>query len=331
MQEIEQRDRELLAVLQSEVPLVSTPYAVIGQQIDMSEKEIAGVFEPRALGYRTCLVAARMAEERLDAAASVISAHPGVSQNYRRNHEFNIWFTLNISPTSRLGLDRTIEILGELSEAAAIRALPTLKLYKAANHELPDNQAVDAEHPHGDEAVPVLDRVEIEAIRLLQNDLPLQPRPFDVLSRAAGTVPPDDLLAVARTMVKRQQLRRIAATVQPRKTGFAATAMAVWSVPQDQVDSCGARISAHRSVSHCYLRPVYEDWPYNLFTTVHGRSVDECDAVIRDLAAENGLRDGRALYPTREFKRERIHLFAPELEAWEAAHLGGSDVESAVS
>jgi DNA-binding Lrp family transcriptional regulator len=346
MQEIDQRDRELLAALQSEVPLVSTPFAFIGQMIDMSEKEvikrterlkrdgvvrqISAIFEPRALGYRTCLVAAKIDAERADEAAAVIGAHPGVTQNFRRNHDFNIWFTLNISPISRLGLDRTIEILGEQSGAEAMRSLPTLKLYKAANQELAEHGA-EAEHPHGDEPIATLDRVEIEAIRVLQNDLPLQPRPFDILSRTAATIGPDELLAAARAMLNRQQLRRFAATIQPRKSGFTATAMAVWRVPPNKVDEYGAKISAHRAVSHCYLRPVYEDWPYNLFTTVHGRSVDECESVIHDLASDTGLRDGRALYPIKEYKRERIHLFAPELDVWESAQAGGSAMESAVS
>src|SRR3954447_26643852 len=76
MQEIDQRDRELLGALQGEIPLVSTPFAVIGQMIDMSEKEVikrierlrreglvrqfAAQFDMRALGYRSCLVAAKV-------------------------------------------------------------------------------------------------------------------------------------------------------------------------------------------------------------------------------------------------------------------------------
>jgi len=346
MQEIDQRDRELLAALQSDVPLLSTPFAVIGQMIDMSEKEvikrterlkrdgivrqISAVFEPRALGYRTCLVAARVEGERVDEAAACISAHPGVTQNYRRNHDFNLWFTLNIAPTSRLGLDRTIEILGEQSGTAAMRALPTLKLYKAANHELADGHTSDSEHPHGEDSNPPVTTDEIEAVRLLQADLPLQPRPFDVLARTHGTIGADQLLSSAKAMVGRQQLRRFGAIVHPRKGGFTATAMAVWHVPQNKADEYGAKMAGHRAVSHCYLRPTYDDWQFNLFTTVHGRSVDECESVIHDLSIDTGLRDGRTLYPTKEYKRERIQLFAPELDAWEASHVG-STVQSAVS
>src|SRR5437764_13627678 len=128
MYEIDQRDRELLAALQGEIPLVSTPFAFLGQAIDMSEKEVikrterlkregvirqlAPQFDTRALGYRSCLVAARVDDDRIDNAAAVINTHPGVTQNYKRNNDFNLWFTIAVAPTSQLGLDRTIEILG---------------------------------------------------------------------------------------------------------------------------------------------------------------------------------------------------------------------------
>jgi DNA-binding Lrp family transcriptional regulator len=342
MQDIDQRDRELLAALQSEVPLVSTPFAVIGQRIDMAEKEvikraerlkregiikqISATFEPRAIGYRSCLVAVRVDDDSVDSAAEAINAHPGVTQNYRRNDDFNLWFTITIGSESRLGLDRTIEILADEAHAQVVRPLPTIRLFKTANLEMIDAHPADLDHGGIEETHGVpLTPIEIEAVRLLQRDLPLQPRPFDVLARVQATIGPDELLATARTLGERQQLRRFSATVAPRKPGFSATAMGVWTVPADKVDELGARMAAHRAVSHCYLRPTYDDWPYNLFTTVHARSVDECESIIHELAADTGLTGGRALYPIREYKRERATYFAPELQEWESARQGLSE------
>lgn len=330
MQEMDQRDRELLGALQTEIPLVSTPFAFIGQALDLSEKEVikrterlrrdgfirhlAAQFDPRALGYRSCLVAARVDPERIDEAAAVINAHPGVTANYRRNNDLNLWFTLFVSPQSTLGLDRTIEILGRAAECDSVRPLPTVKMFK--------NAATDgdgsAEHePHGDYTP--LTPLEVECVRLLQNDLPLQPRPFDVMARASG-VGVDELLTSARTLLKRGQIRRFAATVSSRKPGFAASAMGVWIVPQDRAEEYAAKFVQHRAVSHCYLRPVYDDWPYNVYTTVHARSVDECESVINDLAIDNGLSQKQALYPTKEYKKARITFFAREADEWESAH-----------
>jgi DNA-binding Lrp family transcriptional regulator len=336
MQEIDQRDRELLGVLQTEIPLVSTPFALIGQTIDMSEKEVikrierlkregllrqlAAQFDVRALGYRSCLVAAKVDPERIDDAAAAINAHPGVTQNYRRNNDFNLWFTLAVAPTSHLGLDKTIEVLGDEAGCDVVRALPTLKQFKGSN---------DADESHGEGQFAPLTPLEIESVRLLQRDLPLQPRPFEAMARS-NNVAADELLASAKSLLKRGYIRRYSAVVQARKSGFAASAMGVWVVPEAAVDDAGAKMSQNKAVSHCYLRPVYDDWPYNLYTIVHGRSVDECESIINDIAIDTGVNEKQALYPTREYKKARINLFSTEADEWESAH-GSHDAASAAS
>ncbi|HEX9986169.1 MAG TPA: Lrp/AsnC family transcriptional regulator [Thermoanaerobaculia bacterium] len=331
MHEIEQRDRELLNALQGEIPLVSTPFAVLGQKLDMSEKEVikrterlkkegivrqlAANFDSRALGYRSCLVAARVSPDRVDDAGAIISAYPGVTKNYRRNNEFNLWFTIHVSPLSQLGLEKTVEVLGNEAECQIVRPLPTLKLFKSSSND-------GESHAEGDTHEPVqLSAMEIECVRLLQRDLPLQPRPFDALARAAG-LGAEEVLAAAHALLKRGQIRRFCANVTTRKGGFVASAMGVWMVPQDRAEEYGVKLSQHKAVSHCYLRPVYDDWPYNLYTTVHGRSVDECESIINDLAIDTGLSQKQALYPTKEYKKARIQLFSHEAEEWEATHAG---------
>ena len=331
MQDNDQRDRELLGALQGEIPLVSTPFAVLGQMLDMSEKEvikrterlkregivrqISAHFDLRALGYKSCLVAARVKPERVDEAAAVINAHPGVTQNYKRNNDFNLWFTVAVAPSSKLGLDRTVEILGEEAECDVVRPLPTLKLFKTTAGE-GEMHVMETETQH--DFAP-LTAPEIEAVRLLQRDLPLQPRPFDAVARAAG-IPADELLSAAKAMQKRNQIRRFGAIVPSRKPGFVATAMGVWVVPQEKADEYGVKLSQSRAVSHCYLRPTYNDWPYNLYTTVHGRSVDECESIINDLAIDTGLSVKQALYPTKEYKKVRINFFSREADEWEESH-----------
>ena len=121
-------------------------------------------------------------------------------------------------------------------------------------------------------------------------------------------------------MLQRGLIRRFAATVHSRKPGFSATAMGVWNVPENRVDEVGLKMSQNRAVSNCYVRPVYADWPYNLYTTVHGRSVDECESIINDLATDTGVEQKQALYPTREYKKARINLFSTAVDEWEAAH-----------
>jgi DNA-binding Lrp family transcriptional regulator len=325
MLEIDQRDRELLNALQTEVPLMSTPFAAIGQNIDMSEKEvlkrserlkrdgllrqITAVFDARALGYTSCLVAAKAGEEKIDRAASVINLHPGVTQNYRRNHDFDLWFTIAVPPDSQLGLQKTVELLSTEAECQATRMLSTLKSFKTD---------ADAQSESSGEVTP-LTAAEIEVVRLLQQELPLQPRPFDVLARGTASSG-EELLAAARKFQGQQQFRRFAAMVQVKRQSFSASAMGV--------EELGPRMAAHRAVSQCFLRPTYEDWPYNIFTTVHGRSVDECESILSEIADEVDLHDMRVLFPVKEYKRTRLTFFAPDIAAWEQARVGGSGAAS---
>ena len=344
MNEIEHRDRELLNVLQSEIPISSTPYALIGQVIDMSEKEvikritrlksegvvrrITGMFDNRRLGYSTSLVAARVDAGSVDHAAATINLHPGVSQNYLRNHDFNIWFTIAVGPDSKLGLEKTVAILGEEAQCQAVRLLPKLRMLKSANGDSDSTTGADGDDDSS-RIDPGLTPEEIEAVRLLQRDLPLQPRPFDELA-ATANMSGEQLLESARLFAKRQQLRQFTGVLDLKKPSFSATTMGVWIVPENGLEDFGGKLTPIKAVSQSYVRPVYNDWPYNVFTTVHGRSVDECESVLSEIERATGIKERNALYPTRELKRVRIPLFSPDQGVWEASHLA-QDSESAVS
>jgi len=332
MQELDPRDRDLLTAMQAEVPLYSTPYALIGQQIDMSEKEVikraerlkrdgvlkqvAGAFDARALGYRSTLVAARVPVDNIDRAASVINLHPGVTQNYRRNHDFNLWFSIAVPPASRMGLDRTVSTLSDEAGCEVVRTLPMLRHYRAGAEPDKGNE-VDA---HPSDAGPGLSDGELEVVRLLQLEFPLQPRPFEVLSRTSG-IPADELLATAQNFKARLQLKKLTAVLQVRRSSFNANAMGVWVVPPERVDEVATAMVTNKAVLQCYLRPTYEDWPYNIFTTVQARSTDECDSILNELAGQTSLTQMRALYPTKEYKRSRLSLFSKDNEEWEAPRL----------
>jgi DNA-binding Lrp family transcriptional regulator len=137
---------EILSRIQKKFPLVARPFQVIAQELGMSEEEVldilqeqkksniirqtSAIFDTKRLGYKSSLVAFKVAKEKISAAVKIINSHPGISHNYERNHEFNIWFTLGVAPDSKLGLDRTVEILAELTEADDYIMLPTLKLFK---------------------------------------------------------------------------------------------------------------------------------------------------------------------------------------------------------
>ena len=134
-------------LLQSSFPLAAEPYAALAADARASRstscstrtqrllderiiREITPIFDTRALGYESMLVAAKVDADNPHRAAKIINSHPGVSHNYLRTHEFNLWFTIATPPDSELGLQGTLDVLQELTGAESIRQLPTLKLFK---------------------------------------------------------------------------------------------------------------------------------------------------------------------------------------------------------
>ena len=137
---------------------------------------------------------------------------------------------------------------------------------------------------------------------------------------------PDALLERAEVFIRRNYMRRFAAVLNHRSAGFGANGMAVWKVPEDRVDEIGAMMAGFQAVSHCYRRPTYPDWPYNLFSMVHARSMDLCEEAIAALAEETRLThpsDRTVLYSTYEFKKIRLVYYSPDYREWEEAALAG--------
>jgi DNA-binding Lrp family transcriptional regulator len=289
-------------------------------------REITPIFDTRALGYASMLVAAKVDAENPHRAAKIINSHPGVSHNYLRTHEFNLWFTIATPPDSALGLQGSLDLLQELTGAESIRQLPTLKLFKInMNLEMEGGTealatAAEAATPRELEAQPY-DDVDVAVIRALQGPMEVADRPYDEAAAEVG-ISTDAFLDHLRAMVERKILRRVAAILYHRRAGFSANGMGVWKVPEEQIVDVGTRMSAVRGISHCYERPTYEDWPYSVFTMAHGRSKEECDAILQSIADEHDLHgsDRATLYSSTEFKKIRLHYFTDDYANWEREH-----------
>jgi DNA-binding Lrp family transcriptional regulator len=339
---LDETDKRLMNLLQSNFPLDPEPFALVAGEAELELddvlartqrlldgriiREITPIFDTRALGYESMLVAAKVDSEHPQRAARIVNAHPGVSHNYLRTHEFNLWFTIATPPDSKLGLHGTLEALMAETGAESMRELPTLTLFKInMNLEMEKGTealaaAVEAAPPRELEPQPY-DAADIALIKALQGPMAAVERPYDEAAAELG-ISTDDLLERLRTMVDRKILRRVAAILYHRRAGFSANGMGVWKVPEEEILEVGGRMASFRGVSHCYQRPTYEDWPYSVFTMAHGRSKEECDAVLDSIAADCGIGpDDRAtLYSSTEYKKIRLHYFTEDYAAWEAEH-----------
>jgi siroheme decarboxylase len=337
---LDEVDRRLLNLMQGSFPIEPRPYlrvaelAAIGEQEAMARvqrllekriiRQVTPIFDTRALGYSSMLVAAKVDPEHPHRAAKVINEHPGVSHNYLRNHEFNLWFTIATEPDSELGLDGTLEVLAREAGAESVRQLPTLRMFKIRmDLEMEgDTEALasfaEASEPLELEPQPYDER-DIAVIRALQGDMPVVPEPYAPAAAELGMAQASFLDHLAG-MQERRLLRRVAAILYHRRAGFSANGMGVWKVPDEQIFEIGCTMAAVRGISHCYQRPTYEDWPYSVFTMAHGRSKQECDAVLEAIAQKTGIHERATLYSSTEFKKIRLLYFTEDFKDWERGH-----------
>ena len=333
-------DRKLLNLMQGSFPLAARPYQHVAARAGVEEAEVLArvqhlleariirqitpIFDTRALGYSSMLVAAKVDPEYPHRAAQVINEHPGVSHNYLRNHAFNLWFTIATEPDSPLGLEGTLEILAREAHAESVRQLPTLKLFKIRmDLEMEGDtdalaSAAEAVEPIELERQPYDER-DIAVIRALQGDMPVCGEPY-APAAAELQLTQDRLLERLSQMQQRGLLRRVAAILYHRRAGFSANGMGVWRVPEAEIPQVGKKMASVRGISHCYQRPTYEDWPYSVFTMAHGRSKEECDAILDAIAEQTGISERSTLYSSTEFKKIRLLYFTDEFKAWEREH-----------
>jgi DNA-binding Lrp family transcriptional regulator len=144
--------------------------------------------------------------------------------------------------------------------------------------------------------------------------------PWKTPAEKAG-VTVERLIEVLGDLKEKGALRRVAAVLFHRRMGFRANGMGVWQVPEERVEEVGPIMGSFRSVSHCYLRPTYPDWPYNVFSMVHGKTKDECEEILDAIAEEIGIMDRTSLYSTKEYKKTRVPYFTQEMVDWENARL----------
>jgi siroheme decarboxylase len=334
---LDETDKKLLNLMQGSFALTRRPFAHVAGLAGLGEddvmarvqrlldkriiREITPIFDTRALGYQSMLVAAKVDSDHPHRAAKVINSHPGVTHNYLRNHDFNLWFTIAVEPDSRLGLDGTIDVLAAETGAQSIRQLPTLKLFKI-RMDLEMEQGTDAlaaagqaVEPHELEPI-ALSEDDIATIRATQGPMPVVPEPYLPAAERLGASQ-EDVLARLESLRERGGLRRVAAILYHRRAGFSANGMGVWQVPDEAILDTGRRMAAFRGISHCYQRPTYPDWPYSVFTMAHGRSKEECDAILDSIAEATGISERATLYSSTEFKKVRMLYFTDDFRRWE--------------
>ncbi|MGM0652313.1 MAG: Lrp/AsnC family transcriptional regulator [Bacillota bacterium] len=147
-----------------------------------------------------------------------------------------------------------------------------------------------------------------QIIRALQEDLPDTIRPYEILAKKLE-MSENSLLEKVSLFLEKGILRRLGGVVRHQKVGYKHNMMVVWRVPGQLVSSIGKKMASYPEITHCYERSTLPQWPYNLFTMVHGTSREACESFIKKLSRENTLDDYQILTSIKELKKTSMKYF----------------------
>ncbi len=338
MERLLEIEKEILKELQEGIPITEKPFQEIGNKLGIDEKEIietisrlkeekiirqiSPIYDTKALGYDSSLVAFKTND--IEKAAEFINTHPGVSHNYERTDEFNLWFTLAVPPDSKLGLEKTIQIMAEKTGTEDYVILRTEKLFKiGVKLTFSDTKEKEEIKKKKEKIQYSLSEEDKEVIKITQEDIPLVEKPFEEYAKKLN-ISEKELIEKLNLYKKAGIMRRFAAILFHRKAGFKANGMTVWKVPEEKTEEVGYKLASYKAVSHCYKRTTNEKWQYNIFAMTHAQSKEELEDLVREMSQETGISDYKVLYSTKEFKKKRIRYFSEEFYNWEENIMGNA-------
>lgn len=328
-QNLREDEKWLLEEIQRDIPLVTHPFEYIGDRCgisgqDVIEKlkhftkqgiirELSALFNAPGLGYKSTLVAVKSEEHAIDTLAERINRHPGVSHNYLRENQYNIWFTLTVK--------RDYDFNGELKKLfdgihpVEYLVLPSLKIFKIGV-QLPftDNKPVQTGHvPTQPKKEVKLSELDKRLVMRLQESLPIVAMPWEKIANALK-IDEQTLFHLIRRLKEEGAIKRISAVLRHRRVGFRANGMACFQVPQRSIDTAGRCLARYPEVSHCYQRQTYPEWKYSLYAMVHKKQKEECLSIINEMAQKISCNDFLVLFSEKEFKKARVKYFLEQSE-----------------
>ncbi|QLK24825.1 Lrp/AsnC family transcriptional regulator [Natrinema zhouii] len=324
---IDDADAALIDGYQSGFPIEERPFRRVAADLGIDEsaavdrvrslrdagivRRFGAVLNPPVIGSST-LAAVRAPADRFDEIAAIINDYRQVNHNYARDHEWNMWFV--VTAGSR---DARDEILADIEARTGcdVLNLPMLTDYyidlefpvvngdRFARESLEERLDSSATRI-SEEATGDLSALEAELLLEIQDGFPLSATPYRDIAANVGYAVEDVLAAVDR-LLESGCIKRIGCVINHVVTGFDANCMVVWDVPDESLDERGERAGGLPYVTLCYHRPRRPDqeWPYNLFTMIHGRDPEAVDAKIDELAADYLPVDHERLYSTETLKQ----------------------------
>jgi DNA-binding Lrp family transcriptional regulator len=337
-------EQVLIETIQDDFPLVERPYKALAEMFNVSEQEvfdaveglrssgvirrIGGVYDSKKLGFISRLCAGKVPVSPLDFCAesheqtamekfaAVVNDVPAITHNYIRSHEYNVWFTViaENEPEILKIVDKLCDAT-ELHDVHVMSATRKFKINTVMKGGARDNSEsrktrptqtglADAAERHSDNRR--LEESDKFRIRTACEDIPHSLTPFKDWGVSCEELRED--LALKR-------MRRFGAILRHQNAGFAFNAMVCFGVRPENVAAAGSILASNPHISHCYERPSFEGFPYNVYAMMHANSAELLSQYVADSVNDlNSLQsspvDYVVLHSVRELKKTSFKFFA---------------------
>ncbi len=310
--------------MQSGFPVVPEPFSDIAKSIGCSESEvihrifrlkkrgviryIGTIFNSSMMGYHSTLAAFRVENNQIEQIANRLNVLPGITHNYLRENSYNIWFTLT-APKS-VDLKEKITELASDSGVSDWLSLPAVRTFHIGlnlhmGYSLKtENSTINYDKISGGTVV----SINKNFVRAIQGDVPLTEHPFNPAAVALGWSQ-EALITEINKYIKAGIIRRFAAVLNPVKAGYVKNVLVAWSVSSEHIEKAGFFAASLSEVSHCYQRLDCTNWPFHIYTMIHGCSIGQCRNAIRKIAENQPIMDYCELPTLRELKKSRTQYF----------------------
>ena len=327
---LDKLDKELLQQLQDNFPVEKRPWTDLGQMLGISEDEVLsrilrlssdGVIRKLrtildAKKLNTCsstLMAMKVPEAKMEGVVNVVNEYMSVTHNYRREHDYNLWFTVTTCGSKDLG-STVAEIIRRTGiPEQDILDLPTTAVFKIDVRFKFTNGGLKAMNgnsnngnTNGNSNMNNADAINKAIIRTTQEKIPLVDEPFAEIANEMG-ISQDEVIARLNELISVGVIKRLGISVNQRKIGIVANAVVAWKVPQEQVKRVGTMLSAYREITHCYERvTVPGKWECNLFTVIHSYNRESVEENARMMSEAVGISDYLVMFSNEQFKRTSV-------------------------
>ena len=327
-------DKKLLNITQTGFEITVAPYEKIASILRISGNEtllrlrklkdeevlryIGASIDTSYLNFNGLLVAAKVPFEEIDSIAKIINSHPGVTHNYLRMNDFNMWFT--IFEPNTYDVEDTAKKMLEMVKIKDYMLLKSEKKYKlnfVVDANSSDKNGIEfAEAQTKKEKCKMeLKSEDIRIIERLKQPLPINSRPFLALSKTLN-ISEKKLLKKLSNYKESGVIRKIGGIVSQRKLGYKYNALVLWNVHRDKIDDFAEKLANTKNISHCYRRTTYKNWEYSVYSMFHCFDENHFKELLKFLSDDESVYEYIVLRTEKELKKKRMNFSKSEYSKW---------------